>query len=95
VIVGVNKFQSKDEAKVDLFEVPEATQQRQIDKVKQVKSTRDAAKVEAALKKVVETAKGTANLMPPILDAVKAYATLGEISQALASVFGEYTEGGN
>ncbi len=95
VIVGVNKFQSKDEAKVDLFEVPEATQQRQIDKVKNIKATRDKAKVEAALKNVVDVAKGTANLMPPILEAVKAYATLGEISAALATVFGEYTESGN
>jgi methylmalonyl-CoA mutase N-terminal domain/subunit len=95
VIVGVNKFQSKDEAKVDLFEVPEATQQRQIDKVKNIKATRDNAKVQAALKNVVEVAKGTANLMPPILEAVKAYATLGEISAALATVFGEYTESGN
>ncbi len=95
VIVGVNKFQSKDEAKVDLFEVPEATQQRQIDKVKNVKATRDQTKVAAALKAVVETAKGTGNLMPPILEAVKAYATLGEISQTLATVFGEYTESGN
>ncbi len=95
VIVGVNKFQSKEDAKVDLFEVPEATQQRQIDKVKQTKASRDAAKVEAALKNVITTAKGTGNLMPPILEAVKAYATLGEISRALSSVFGEYTEGGN
>lgn len=95
VIVGVNKFQSKDDGKVDLFEVPDATQQRQINKVKDTKAKRDAAKVEAALKNVVDTAKGTGNLMPPILEAVKAYATLGEISKALASVFGEYTESGN
>ena len=92
IIVGVNKFQSKDEGKVELFEVPEATQQRQIDKVKNIKATRDNAKVEAALKLVVDTANGTGNLMPPILEAVKAYATLGEISKALANVFGEYTE---
>jgi methylmalonyl-CoA mutase, N-terminal domain len=95
IIVGVNKFQSKDEAKVDLFEVPEATQQRQIDKVKKVKATRDQAKVDAALKAVADAAKGTANLMPPILDAVKAYATIGEICQSLASVFGEHNESGS
>ncbi len=95
VIVGVNKFQSKDDGKCELFEVPEATQQRQIDKVKNVRATRDNVKVEQALKLIVDTARGTANLMPPILAAVKEYATLGEISKALASVFGEYTEGGN
>ncbi len=95
VIVGVNKFQAKDDAKVELFEVPEATQQRQIDKVKQIKATRDNARVEVALKAIAETARGTGNLMPPILEAVRAYATVGEICRCLAGVFGEYTEGGN
>lgn len=95
IIVGVNKFQSKDDAKVDLFEVPEATQQRQVDKVKKTKATRDNARVDAALKAVAETARGTGNLMPPILEAVRAYATIGEICKSLAGVFGEHTEGGN
>ncbi len=95
VIVGVNKFQTKDDAKCDLFEVPDATQQRQIDKVKNVKASRDADKVHAALEKVAETARGTGNLMPPILEAVKAYATVGEICSVLAGVFGEYSESGN
>lgn len=95
VIVGVNKFQAKDDAKVELFEVPEATQQRQISKVKQIKATRDQARVDAAIRAVIDTARGTGNLMPPILEAVRAYATVGEICKALAGVFGEYTEGGN
>jgi methylmalonyl-CoA mutase N-terminal domain/subunit len=95
VIVGVNKFQSKEETKVDLFEVPEATQQRQIDKLKQTKAKRDNAAVAAALENIKKAATGTENLMPPILAAVKTYATLGEISAALANVFGEYSESGN
>jgi methylmalonyl-CoA mutase, N-terminal domain len=94
-IVGVNKFQSKDDAKVELFEVPEATQQRQVDKVKTVKATRDKARVESALKAVADTARGSGNLMPPIIEAVRAYATVGELCTTLAGVFGEYTEGGN
>jgi methylmalonyl-CoA mutase N-terminal domain/subunit len=95
IIVGVNKFQSKDDGKVDLFEVPDATQQRQVDKVRGVRAKRDKARVEAALSAVKQTAAGTGNLMPPILEAVRAYATVGEICTALAGVFGEYTEGSN
>lgn len=95
VIVGVNKFQSSEQTRMKLFEVPEAAQQRQIEKVKQIRRTRNRAQVETALEEVRQAAMGTDNLMPPILQAVRAYATLGEISQTLADVFGEYTEAGN
>jgi methylmalonyl-CoA mutase N-terminal domain/subunit len=95
VIVGVNKFTSKTEPHVDLFEVPEATQKRQIDKLKATKAKRDPAKLKAALDAVVVAAKGTDNLMPPILEAVRQYATVGEICTALEGVFGQYTESFN
>lgn len=95
VIVGVNKFQSSEQTRMKLFEVPEAAQQRQIEKVRQIRRTRNRAQVETALEEVRQAAIGTDNLMPPILQAVRAYATLGEISQTLADVFGEYTEAGN
>lgn len=95
VIVGVNKFQSSEQTHMQLFEVPEVSQQRQIEKVRQIRSTRDRARVETALEEVRQAAQGTENLMPPILNAVKAYATLGEISQTLVSVFGEYNEIGH
>lgn len=95
VIVGVNKFTSKTEPHVDLFEVPEATQKRQIDKLKATKAKRDPAKLKAALDAVVAAAKGTDNLMPPIMEAVRQYATVGEICIALEGVFGQYTESFN
>ena len=62
----------------------------QIDRLKAVRSKRDASKVEASLDSLREGAKGDANLVPLILDAVKAYATLGEICGVLRGVFGEY-----
>ncbi len=92
VIVGVNKFTTEGAPDVDLFEVPEESQQRQINKLKNVRATRDQAKVDAALNAVVEAAKGSANLMPPIIEAVSAYATVGEVCKALEGVFGLYTE---
>jgi methylmalonyl-CoA mutase N-terminal domain/subunit len=92
VIVGVNKFTSKEEPHFDLFEVPESTTQRQITKLREVRASRDNAAVDAALKAVKAAAAGDANLMPPIIDAVRAYATVGEICRALAGVFGEYVE---
>ncbi len=95
VIVGVNKYTSKTEPHVDLFEVPEATQKRQIDKLQATKASRDPAKLKAALDAVVAAAKGTDNLMPPIMEAVRQYATVGEICSALEGVFGTYTESFN
>jgi methylmalonyl-CoA mutase, N-terminal domain len=95
VIVGVNKFTSKTEPHVDLFEVPEATQKRQIDKLQATKARRDSIKLKAALTAVTSAAKGTENLMPPILEAVRQYATVGEICKALEGVFGQYTESFN
>jgi methylmalonyl-CoA mutase N-terminal domain/subunit len=95
VIVGVNKFTSKKEPEIDLFEVPEATQMRQVAKLKSVKANRDAERVKTALSAVTEAARGDGNLMPKIIDAVRAYCTVGEICRALEGVFGQYTESFN
>ena len=92
VIVGVNKFASSEPLEMDLFEVPQSTANRQIARLQEVRALRDAARVAAALERVLQTARGSDNLMPPILEAVRAYATVGEICTALASVFGEYAE---
>ncbi len=59
-----------------------------------MRAERDAARVQAALAKVEAAARGTDNLMPPVLEAVKAYATLGEISDVFRKVWGQYREGG-
>ena len=95
VIVGVNKFTSDEPPKIDLFEVPESTTQRQLDKLRGVRASRDAARVDAALAAVKQAAAGSENLMPPILAAVRAYATVGEICSTLAGVFGEFSESTN
>mgnify|MGYP005840604357 CR=1 FL=1 len=92
VIVGVNRFQSDKAADVDLFEVPEESQQRQISKLKATRANRNQAGVDAALKAIESAARGSDNLMVPILSAVREYATIGEICRTLASVFGEYQE---
>ncbi|MEX2092847.1 MAG: methylmalonyl-CoA mutase family protein, partial [Pirellulales bacterium] len=92
VIVGVNKFVSHEEPQMDLFEVSDSTTQKQLANLKQVRQRRDAASVRAALVAVKKTAEGNGNLMPAIIDAVRAYATVGEICATLADVFGEYTE---
>jgi methylmalonyl-CoA mutase N-terminal domain/subunit len=92
VIVGVNKFASGEQPNMDLFEVPESTTQRQIEKLRAVRQRRDENKVCRALTAIFEAAAGETNLMPPIINAVREYATVGEICRALAREFGEYTE---
>ncbi|MCG8507610.1 MAG: methylmalonyl-CoA mutase family protein, partial [Rhodospirillales bacterium] len=79
-------------AQPELFRVSEEVQQKQIDKLSAVKGKRDHAKVEKALGAIRDAAAGKDNLMPLILDAVREYATIGEISAAMQDVFGEYTE---
>lgn len=65
-------------------------QRTQVERLQALRRDRDSARVEAALATLEQAARGTDNLMPPILDAVRAYATLGEICDALRRVFGEY-----
>jgi methylmalonyl-CoA mutase N-terminal domain/subunit len=92
VIVGVNKFVSNEAPQIDLFEVSESTTRRQLESLRTVKERRDRGKVVSSLENIRRAAQGTENLMPPILQAVRAYATVGEICTALGSVFGDYTE---
>ena len=98
VIVGVNEFRADeasggDASTIELQEITEADQQRQLDSLAAVKGNRDDEAVEAALAAVREAAEGTDNVMPPIVDAVKAEATVGEICDVLRDVFGEYHPG--
>jgi methylmalonyl-CoA mutase N-terminal domain/subunit len=93
VIVGVNEYQVDEEPHVDIEEVSEADERRQNERLASVREERDDERVEDALAAVRETARGDDNLVPPIVDAVKAYATVGEISDVLREEFGEYTPG--
>jgi len=91
-IVGVNRFQIQEEIPIDILKIDEVTEKRQIESLKRLKRERNNREVSSALKKLKEVAQGSENLMLPILDAVKAYATLGEICDVLREVFGEYKE---
>jgi len=90
VVVGLNKFQIKEEKPTGLLKVDPAVGEKQKARLLELKRTRDAAAVAQALAELKTAAEGTDNLMPPILKAVKALATLGEICDTLRAVFGEY-----
>jgi methylmalonyl-CoA mutase N-terminal domain/subunit len=91
VIVGVNEYRVEEEEKAeDIEEVSEAEQQRQRENVQQLREERDDEAVEAALDDLRAACEGDENVMPYIVTAVKAYATTGEICDAMRDVFGEY-----
>ena len=93
IVVGVNKFQSETVPPKDLLKLDPKIKEMQLSKLKEVKDSRDAQKVEAILKELHDAAKDEKkNLVPIILQAVKEYATLGEICNRLREVFGEYRE---
>jgi len=92
VVVGVNKFQIKEAAPKGLLKVDPVVGELQGRKLAELRKERDNSKVNAALESMRKAAEGDDNLMPFILDAVKAYATLGEICGVLREVFGEYQQ---
>ena len=91
VVVGVNRFRSEGEqSSVDPFEPDPAAEANQVERVRRVRARRDPKAARRALAEVRRAATGTGNLMPPILAAVAASATVGEISDTLREVFGEH-----
>jgi methylmalonyl-CoA mutase N-terminal domain/subunit len=92
IVVGVNRFQIKEETSIPTLKIDPAFEQAQIERVRKVRAERNAAAVKLALDQVEQAANSGDNLMPPIIAAVEAYATLGEIADRMRSVFGEYTE---
>lgn len=92
VIVGVNEYAQTDEPPISILYIDDTASGAQASRLTQVKTTRNAADVQAALARIRDTAHGTGNLMEPLLDAVRAYATLGEMCDALRDVWGEYEE---
>ena len=90
IVVGVNDYTEGDSQRPSIFSVDKRLVEHQLKRLEHHRRERDAAKVTANLAFLKETAQGTGNLMPPILEAVRAYATLGEICGALREVFGEY-----
>ncbi len=92
VIVGVNRYRSDAPAPLAIHRIPPEVERGQVERLRALRARRDAGTVAAALREVEETARSDRNLMPAILDAVRTYATVGEISNALRNVFGEYQE---
>ncbi|MBA2704581.1 MAG: methylmalonyl-CoA mutase [Blastocatellia bacterium] len=92
VVVGVNRFQSEQGNAIPTLRVNPAIEQQQIERLRAVRERRDSAVVETALSKLETAAGSTENLLPLILESVEAYATVGEISNRLRNVWGEYKE---
>jgi methylmalonyl-CoA mutase N-terminal domain/subunit len=90
VIVGVNKFQTKEEPPRGLLKVDPRVRELQIRKLAELKGSRDGKRVEGTLTELKKAAQGEVNLMEPILNCVRALCTLGEICDILREVFGEY-----
>ncbi|WP_028580677.1 methylmalonyl-CoA mutase [Desulfogranum japonicum] len=91
VIVGVNKYRLEDEKlDFDILEVPDSVRLEQIDRLKEIRSTRDEAQTQACLEAVTKAAEGNGNLLEVAIAAAKARATVGEISDAMEKVFGRY-----
>ena len=92
IIVGMNKFQVEEEAPKGLLRVDPIVGEQQKEKIKELKEKRDNKKVEETLQSLKAACQSEENLMPYILEAVRAYATLGEISKVMRDVFGEYKQ---
>ncbi len=92
IVVGVNRFQQENRP-VPTFHLDPGIERAQIESLRQVRASRSQSAVAEKLAALEEAARGTANLMPPILEAAAAYATVGEISDGFRRVFGEYREG--
>jgi len=97
VIVGVNRYRMQDGeqkgASVPGFRLDPRIEQTQVERLRELRAGRSATAVEDRLLRLRETARGSDNLMPAILAAAENYETVGEISAAMRSIFGEYTEG--
>ena len=92
VIVGANKFKVKEEQAPKTLEIGIEAEKSQIERLKRLKQERDNQKVSEVLDRVRNVARSDENVMPALIEAVKAYATVGEISDALRDVFGKYQE---
>ncbi|MGH2763763.1 MAG: acyl-CoA mutase large subunit family protein [Thermoleophilaceae bacterium] len=92
IVVGVNRYQQRDERELEILRIPPELERKQIGRVQAVRAGRDPEGVETALSDLREAAAGDRNLMEPLLDCARAHATEGEIVESLQRVFGTYTE---
>jgi methylmalonyl-CoA mutase N-terminal domain/subunit len=92
IIVGVNDFVQEDEDPIEILYIDDTAAERQLERLAALKKSRDNDQVRRTLDALRETARGTGNTMPAILDCVRAYATVGEMCDALREVWGEYED---
>ena len=92
VVVGVNKYVMREERPIHFLKIDESVERTQIERVARFKAARDTSKVERRLKQLADTCRNGRNLMPVLIDAVKDYASLGEIADVYRQVFGLYRE---
>ncbi|HET7442464.1 MAG TPA: methylmalonyl-CoA mutase family protein [Terriglobales bacterium] len=92
IVVGVNRFQIEAEKPIPILRIDPALESKQVERLKAVRARRDATVWQSAIAKVQDAARSGSNLMPHIVGAVEAYATVGEISDSMRKVFGEYKE---
>jgi len=89
-VIGVNTYEKAEQVPIEIFQIDPKIEREQVERLTALKSKRDEKRLVAALDRVEQTARRDENLMPSVLEAVEAYATLGEISDRLRKVFGEY-----
>ncbi len=92
IVVGVNAFGLDQEKSIPLQRIDESLERKQVERLQALRAKRDRAKCQATLQRIEEAARGTDNLMPVIVEAVEANATVGEISDAMRHIYGEYKE---
>jgi methylmalonyl-CoA mutase, N-terminal domain len=92
IVVGVNQFTDESTSQIELLEIDAEVERRQVERVEAVRRTRDRERWQAAIDSVQRAARDGTNLVPPIVDAVEARATVGEIADTLRAVFGEHRE---
>ncbi|MGE5323733.1 MAG: methylmalonyl-CoA mutase [Actinomycetota bacterium] len=92
VVVGVNRFQTESDKAVPIQRIDEALERKQVERIRALRQKRDKGAWEAGIRGVEDAARSGTNLMPHIIQAVESYCTVGEISDAMRRVFGEYQE---
>ena len=92
IVVGVNRFIEENQSESEILQMPPGAEKKQIARLNQIRKRRNSKKVEQTLQKLVEAAHSNKNLFPLILEAVRVYASVGEIANRLRAVFGEHRE---
>ena len=91
IIVGMNKFQTKEQPEMNLLKVDDSIRKVQMDKLTALKNDRNSEMVSKTLSELSQTAKDGQNVMPHIIAAVESHATLGEVADTLRNIYGEYS----